>query len=61
MNNNLQNFLEAVLFSALMVVFMWLYCRITPPQMSAEYDLAVQAGEQAALPDNHIRVQHHTN
>ncbi len=58
MSDNLQNFLEAVLFCVFMVVFIWLYCLATPSQMSAEYDLAAEeAGVRAALPDHPI--QHH--
>ncbi len=40
-------FFEAVLFCVFMWGFLWLYCRLTPAQMSAEYDLAVQEGAQA--------------
>ena len=60
MSNNLQNLLEAVLFGVFTVVFVWLYCLATPTQMSAEYDLAVQAEGQAALP-NYPHNQHRTN
>ena len=48
MSEKAQNFTEAVLFCVFMVVFVWLYCRATPAQMSAEYDLAAEAGVRAA-------------
>lgn len=48
MSEKTQNFTEAVLFCVFMAVFVWLYCRATPAQMSAEYDLAAEAGVRAA-------------
>ncbi len=60
MSNNLQNLLEAVLFGVFTVVFVWLYCLATPTQMSAEYDLAEQAG-RTALPNSPIHNQHHAH
>jgi hypothetical protein len=30
-------------FCFAMVAFLWLYCAVTPPQMSGEYDLAAEA------------------
>lgn len=44
MSKNLQDFIEAVLFCVCIVAFLWLYCIATPPQMSAEYDLAAAEG-----------------
>lgn len=46
---DIAEFFEAVLFCVVMWGFLWLYCRLTPAQMSAEYDLAMQEGMQAGL------------
>ncbi len=53
MSNNLQNFIEAVLFCVFTVVFVWLYCLATPSQMSGEYDLAEQAEHTHYSCNNH--------